>query len=421
MSSKAETARAAPTVGDFDQTVPSHDEPILQIPVVGLADLNACTTQADELLEEGMELGAFWLDTGDNEALADTEQIFKDVGTTFDIARTAKHWERHRFSTPKNKYLEALMHSVHAGGTHHFERPNFETISAVFERAIEHCPDCLEDIPPSIKAVRKLVNMVSDQVFNHMDRILGVESNCVGGEPTTRMLPITLHRVQPAKEPETKKVAAQEHFDFTLANILLYNYVEGFKVYQSGKWYRLGEPPKKNMLLFNLGSVLSVRSSRRISALFHRVDTPLQSNQSEPRLSLVCPCAPALLERIATHPRLIRPEDPEFEAHTYAQHVFYASKNYTKLNKHVIFEEGGKVSAPGIRFDLKVTAVAAVRAKLRYTFETMWTAVAALLQSIIAPDSRNYFRPQERAFMVHSVWATIMFLLLQAVVAQAFS
>lgn len=384
--------------------------------MVRLEDLNSLEPEAGGNLARGMELGCFWLWPGEHEALADTKQIFRDVNATMDRARTAKHWEENRFSTPKNKFLEALMHSVYATGTSYFERPSFETSTTIVRRAEKHAPRCYEDIAPSIKQAHELVGEVTDQVFDHMDRLLGVE-RFVGGNRKAQQRPITLHRVTPAERPGTKKVAAQEHFDFNLCNVLLYNYCQGFKIYHGGEWHQIAEPPRPDMLLFNLGSCLSVRTSRRISSLFHRVDTPLESQRTEPRLSLVCVFAPALTERLKTHPKLIQPEDPRFEPHTYAEHVFYAGDNYTKLNKHVIFEGNGKVREPGVRFRLKETALTAARVKLHYTFRSIWVQLVNALRVVMAPyQSRSSRVAVMRAC---SWWATIVVLLAGAAIVHA--
>jgi hypothetical protein len=37
------------------------------------------------------------------------------------------------------------------------------------------------------------------------------------------------------KEKESEQMGAEEHFDFITANVLFYNYSEGFKVYQNNQ------------------------------------------------------------------------------------------------------------------------------------------------------------------------------------------
>jgi hypothetical protein len=64
---------------------------------------------------------------------------------------------------------------------------------------------------------------ISDDAFGHISKMLG------GIEDT-----ISLHRVTPPAATvlakKTKMRLQQEHFDFNIANVLLYNYCQRFKV-----------------------------------------------------------------------------------------------------------------------------------------------------------------------------------------------
>jgi isopenicillin N synthase-like dioxygenase len=192
-------------------------------------------------------------------------------------------------------------------------------------------PSRFEDIPEELLKCEQEMGTIGGEVLGYMAETLGIESDYLGGGDDRKTC-LTLHRVTPNAKAH---MAAEEHFDFNLCNVLLYNYCTGFKVYCGEQWYQFAEPKHPNMFLFNLSSCLSIRSNRNITSLLHRVDTPIDESLPQ-RLSIVCPIVSQLHERIIPHPSLITEEDPNvFEPHSYRDHVFYASKHSTALNKHV--------------------------------------------------------------------------------------
>merc|ERR1712217_298005 len=214
------------------------------------------------------------------------------------------------------------------------------------------------DIPDSVKKMNVAMNAAANEVLGHMAEILGIEPAHLH---RPRKEPFgTLHRTQPCDQ---KQVAAQEHFDFNTCNVIRYNYAQGFKVYDGAMWHQIAEPPKQTMVLFNLGSVCSMKTNRRITALFHRVDTPPVNKPA--RLSIVCPIAPELDDTIVPHPKCVPDgEKAAFDSHRYKDHIFYAGKQYTALNQHVRFNK----KYAGITFNKTDTIAAALKAKVQYCF-----------------------------------------------------
>merc|ERR1712137_424912 len=322
----------------------------------GLSQLRDGCDDAHQSLLRGMDCGCFWVDLGEScEAMMDP-RLWEDLEETFKKAKYEEHWASHRFAAPRHKYLEAFMHSAFTSGIHHFERPHFQTITGIWGRAPKHAPQCCEDILDSVKEVNAAMAATAKEVLGHMAASLKIELTYL---QTTREEPVvTLHRVEPGNQ---KQVAAQEHFDFNTCNVIHYNYAQGFKVYDGTTWHQIAEPLKKTMVLFNLGSVCSMRTNRRITALFHRVDTP--PSNKPPRMSIVCPIAPEVSESVVPHPMLVpEGEKAAFKPHTYKDHIFYAGKTYTTLNEHVKFN--GKFS--GVTFNKTDTVFAAAKAKIQY-------------------------------------------------------
>lgn len=353
---------------DFDQTIASNNEPILVAPTLNLAHLGhddlKLSAAAKSVVAQGMELGCLWVDTG-NKALEDSCKIWSHVEETLDTARDAPHWKGSRFEAPRDKYLDALMNSAFGSGTHYFARPSFETSTTVQQDCSVKSPECFADIGPLLWEILEVMTSSADHVFRHMGaEHLGIEPDFLADGPEHRLAALTLHRVTPSSATEQQKTTAQQHFDFNIANVLLYNYCEGFKVYNDKVWFQLAEPDKPSLLLFNFGSVLSICSNRQVTALFHPVDSPLgRSRGMAPRLSLICPMVPKLSHTVYALPKLLKKGEPSlFDLHTYREHVFYASKCYTSLSKHVVFDD--KSSASSVTFSLGTSAMAVAKTKL---------------------------------------------------------
>ncbi|EEC44511.1 predicted protein [Phaeodactylum tricornutum CCAP 1055/1] len=366
---------------DFDQTVSSRDEPIMDVPILVLKDLQRDGTDtADQAIRQGMDLGCLWVDIGDGcDALQDTGVLWSHVESFFNTARDAPHWKSSRFTAPQDPYLDALMHSVYVSGSHYFSRPSFESSTIFPDDAASKAPECLADIDPLLFQVQNVMVDAANQIFAYIgERVLGIEADFLAAAPEKRTNTLTLHRVAPVAEEEEQKTAAQEHFDFNVANVLLYNYCRGFKIYRDKVWYQLAEPTKPNLLLFDFGSVVSIRSNRRVAALFHRVDSPILTEDERAawgsRLSLVCPIVPALPQEIETHPKLLDESidggKSPFDRHTYRDHVFYASKHYTMLSKHVVFDDPNYNKA--VSFQMRGAAFSVLRTKFRATWGSLF-------------------------------------------------
>jgi len=360
---------------DFDQSLTPEEtgqEPVFEVPVVVAASLRKGDPEARAQLQRGMDTGCLWVDSGDHEAL-NNPQLWHDVEKYFDAVQSGKHWSTNRFNSTNNKYIEALMHTIHNSGAHYFERPYFQTSTMDLNKAQKQSPQCREDMPDSVKDVNHLMRATADEIFGFMADELGIETDYLRTrpqQPTAKSSKsqkplefVTMHRVSP-KPASEKKVAAQEHYDFNTCNVLLYNYCQGFKLFNGETWYRIAEPEKKTYFLFNIGSVLSMKTNRKITALFHRVDTPEAG--LPPRLAIVNNEAPALDEMIKSHPKFVTPgEEPVFKPHKYIDHVFYASSNYTKLGKHTMFNSKYK-SREMVSFNRTAMAVATVKVKINH-------------------------------------------------------
>lgn len=185
----------------------------------------------------------------------------------------------------------------------------------------------------------------------HIEKVFEVIENMHYVEKGTYFKPadhsrgVSIHRIK-TQIGDTEQMGAEEHFDFITANVLFYNYSEGFKVYQDNQWKRL-QPPPHPMILFNLGSVLCMRSNQKIRALFHRVDTPSYAVGKPDRLAVLISVIPGLQEIIKPHssfgPSIYKP-------HTFEEHILYGASMYTTLSEHVKYiPDGAKVIGVDIK------------------------------------------------------------------------
>lgn len=358
---------------DFDQCLTPEEtsqEPVFEVPVVVMESLRKGHLEAHGQLQRGMDTGCMWVDIGDHAALSNP-QLWADVEKYFSAIHLGKHWSHNRFNSTDHKYIDALMHTLHNSGTHHFERPYFETSSMDLKKAQKHSPECRANMPVSVQDVHLLMQTAANEILGFMAVELGIETDYLRprSQPKTtsaqsqRWETVTMHKTTP-QLPLEKKVAAQEHYDFLHCNVLMYNYCQGFKLFNGEMWCRILEPGKKTYFLFNLGSVLTMLTNRKITALFHRVDTPEAG--LPPRLAIVNNVAPAFDEVITTHPKFVTPEEPLiFKPHKCIDHVFYASSNYTKLGNHKMLSK--KYRSKGmVSFNRAEMASAVVKSKIRH-------------------------------------------------------
>lgn len=377
---------------DVDQSLTPEEtgqEPVFDVPVVVAASLRKGDPEARAQLQRGMDTGCLWVDSGDHDFL-NNPQLWDDVEKYFNAVQSGKHWSTNRFNSTNHKYIEALMHTVHNSGTHYFERPYFQTSTMDLKKAEKHSPECREDMPVPVKDVHHLMRTTAHEIFGFMANELGIETDYLrpgSQQPTSKsaksenpMEFVTMHKVSPQPASE-KKTAAQEHYDFNTCNVLLYNYCQGFKLFNGETWYRIAEPEKTTYFLFNIGSVLSMKTNRKITALFHRVDTPEAG--LPPRLAIVSNEAPALDEVIKSHPKFVIPgEEPVFKPHKLIDHVFYASSNYTKLGKHTMFNSKYK-SREMVSSNKSEMAVATLKVKINHWGRLIRQCCTRLTRAVI--------------------------------------
>jgi len=182
--------------------------------------------------------------------------MFDSILAFFSSATTNDNLDGHRYDFKKHLYIQSLMHAVNYGVSF-FNREHFQTISMLdFGNKNPNKDDFrkkYDDVLkiPSLVKVVELIQDVTDEVFSRIESHVGAEPGSLY-KPEDKYRGLTLHRTAAINDGPAH-MAAEAHFDFLTANVLFYNYNDGFKIFENDAWKNISKPPYP-MVFFNLGN-----------------------------------------------------------------------------------------------------------------------------------------------------------------------
>ena len=183
------------------------------------------------------------------------EDLFDNILSFFDKISQNRQMDGHRHDHKRHMFIQSLFHAVKTGFSF-FNRDYFQTISVIdvcnknpTETDFKDKYNAIFQIPKLVSAV-EIIQKTTDEIFQRIEMLSDVKAGTFYS-PNDKYRSLTIHRTRAVESARTQ-MAAEEHFDFLTANVLLYNYNDGFKIYENGTWKNITSP-KRPMLFFNLG------------------------------------------------------------------------------------------------------------------------------------------------------------------------